>query len=93
MSLFELLLHCLNFAAPAAMVAGFVVLASSILFRKARPLLNRWLQWAAIFGVGLSALLLGLWAFGTDGKLATYAVLVVACGTVQWLLLRGWLLK
>lgn len=93
MSLIDLLLHSLNFAAPAAVVAGLLVLCNSVLFRKTRAQMNSWFQWAAIFLVGLSALLLGLWAFGTDGKLATYTVLVLGCNTAQWLLMRGWQLK
>ncbi len=93
MSLIELLLHALNFAAPAVMVAAISVLCSRIVYAKSRPLANRWLQLAINFAVGLSALLLGLWVFGTDGKLATYSVLVVGCGTVQWLLMRAWQLK
>ncbi len=93
MSLLELLLHALNFAAPALVVALIVVLCSRILYAKSRPLANGWLQLAVNFAVGMGALVLGLWVFGTDGKLATYAVLVVGCGTAQWLLLRAWQLK
>ena len=29
-----------------------------------------------------------LW--GRDGKMLTYAALVVACATCQWVLVRGW---
>ena len=35
-------------------------------------------------------LLAALIVFGRDGKMATYAALVVAIASSQWLLLRGW---
>lgn len=36
------------------------------------------------------ALLAGLAYFGNDGKMATYAALVVACASSQWVLVKGW---
>ena len=39
---------------------------------------------------GLVALGAGLWWFGRDGKMATYAVLVVAVATAQWVVGRAW---
>jgi hypothetical protein len=35
-------------------------------------------------------LLAGLWFFGRDGKMLTYAALVVASATVQWVMLGLW---
>jgi hypothetical protein len=32
----------------------------------------------------------GLVVSGRDGTMLTYAALVVVCGTVQWLAMRGW---
>ena len=32
----------------------------------------------------------GLVLWGRDGKMLTYAALVVACATCQWVLVRGW---
>jgi hypothetical protein len=32
----------------------------------------------------------GLWVFGRDGKMATYAALVVVVGSTQWLMGGGW---
>ncbi|MES3011713.1 MAG: hypothetical protein V4738_13075 [Pseudomonadota bacterium] len=78
--------HTVNFIAPAL----FVALALSLLSRFNR---KRRLAWrAALVQLGLVAtagslgLLAGLWVFGMDGKLASYALLVVGCGTAQWLL-------
>jgi len=28
--------------------------------------------------------------FGHDGKMATYAAMVLACGTSQWVAAKGW---
>ena len=39
--------------------------------------------WGAVLAAGLV-----LW--GRDGKMLTYAALVVACATCQWVLVRGW---
>ncbi|WP_366887921.1 hypothetical protein [Rhodoferax sp.] len=56
---------------------------------KNRPLTQHWYAQAAInFVVCLLVLLGGLWFFGHDGKMATYAALVLACATSQWLLSR-----
>ena len=35
-------------------------------------------------------LLAGLWLLGRDGKVLTYAALVLATASCQWLLQRGW---
>ena len=32
----------------------------------------------------------GLIYFGQDGKMATYAVLLMSVGTMQWVLTKGW---
>jgi hypothetical protein len=87
---FDLLIHLLNFAAPAVAV-GFLAAAA------ARVLLPRqlgsvgWLMWVAINTIaGLAVSAAGLWHFGVDGKMATYAALVLAIASTQWLLVRGW---
>ena len=41
---------------------------------------------AACVAVTLAGLVLS----GRDGKMLTYAALVVACATCQWVLVRGW---
>jgi hypothetical protein len=82
-------LHIIGFAAPAFFVALAVTFAARWLRLAAQPL--RWWAQAAInFTVGVAALALGLWHFGVDGKMATYAGLVVAVATAQWLCSRGW---
>ena len=86
----DFLIHALNFAAPALALAPLLALAAHVLMpNKAagRALLAQ----AAINSVaGVAVLAAGLWVFGRDGKMATYAALVLAMATVQWLASRGW---
>jgi hypothetical protein len=86
----DLLIHLLNFAAPAFVVALLVASAARVLL-SGQSLGGSW--WASIainFIAGLAVCGAGLWHFGVDGKMATYAALVVVVATSQWLLARGW---
>ena len=86
----DVLIHLLNFAAPALAVA--LLVASFARFVMAGPLgaVSWWASFAinSIAGLGVSAA--GLWHYGVDGKMATYAAVVVAVATSQWLLARAW---
>ena len=53
-------------------------------------MLAGWAQVLINFAVCLALLLLGLVFFGRDGKMATYALLVLGAATTQWMLVRGW---
>ena len=86
----ELLIQLLNFVAPALFVAIVVALASRLFTRKVPVAKSWWAQTTINFVVGVAALLLGLWYFGHDGKMATYTALVVGCATSQWAMTRGW---
>jgi hypothetical protein len=83
--------HLLNFMAPALFVAlGLVLLARlmSRFFRSKRPLTQRlWAQVAIIFVVNLLVLTAGLVFFGNDGKMPTYAALVLCAAVCQGILL------
>ena len=87
---FDLLIHLLNFAAPALAVAALV--ASFARFVMAGPLgaVSWWASFAINSIAGLAMSAAGLWHYGVDGKMATYAALVVAVATSQWLLARAW---
>lgn len=84
----------LNFMAPAAFVALFVVMVVHVFARffrsKKPPALSLPAQLAIIFVASLALLVAGLVIFGRDGKMASYALLAVGAATCQWLLLRGW---
>ena len=86
--------HILNFIAPAAMVALLLVLSSRIFSRflvSKRPVAQSiWEQAATIFIVNVLALAAGLVFFGNDGKMATYAAMVLAAAVCQWILFKGW---
>jgi len=84
------LLHLLSFVAPALAVGVLVALAARVVApRSARP--GRWwLPFVLDCTVGVAVLVAGLWYFGRDGKMATYAALVVAVATCEWLARRAW---
>jgi hypothetical protein len=82
--------HLLNFVAPAAALAVLMVLAGWIFKPKSAPALAWYAQVAILFVVCVATLAAGLWWWGRDGRMATYAALVVVAGTCQWLLIRGW---
>lgn len=90
MSFLELARHLLAFAAPAAVVALLVPLGARLAMA---PVAARtsWRACVAInFVVGLAVLGGGLVVFGHDGKMATYAALVLGVASAQWLAGRAW---
>lgn len=86
----DLFIHLLSFAAPALVVALLVTLAAPLLLPKG----GRTVRWRTAFVLnftaGLATLLAGLWVFGVDGKMATYAALLVVVASTQWLVGRAW---
>jgi hypothetical protein len=86
--------HLLNFIAPAAVVALLLVLLSRIFsrFLVSKRAFNQsiWAQAAIIFIVNVIVLAAGLVFFGNDGKMATYAAMVLAAAACQWVLFKGW---
>ena len=83
--------HLLNFMAPAALIAGLLVLFSRLFFgvfrSKTGVAQSWWAQFAINFIVGVGVLAAGLVLLGRDGKMLTYVALVLASATCQ-----GWLL-
>ncbi|MGH8846523.1 MAG: hypothetical protein ACREXQ_04665 [Polaromonas sp.] len=86
--------HLLNFMAPAALVALLLVALSRLFFgffKSKRPFaLTWWAQTAIVFVANVAILTAGLLFFGHDGKMLTYAALVLGAALCQWVLLRGW---
>jgi hypothetical protein len=82
--------HLANFLAPALAVGVVLALAGS-LFITNRAVPPGLIAQAAInFVAGAAALGVGLWFFGRDGKMASYAALIVVAATSQWAGGRGW---
>jgi hypothetical protein len=86
----DLLDHLLSFVAPALAVALLVTLTAPLVLPRAAQGPAWWARFAINCAAGLIALGAGLWYFGHDGKMATYAVLVLAVATAQWLAARAW---
>jgi hypothetical protein len=83
-------IHLLSFAAPAFAVAVLVALAARVIMPR-QPTGPAWWAHVAInFVAGVAVLVAGLWYFGVDGKMATYAALAVAIAACQWLCGRAW---
>ncbi len=82
--------HLLNFIAPALGVGFLCALLGRFGPRPSGRRMPWWAQGAVNVGVGVAVLVGGLVVLGQDGRLATYAVLVLACGTSQWLVSGAW---
>jgi hypothetical protein len=90
MGFFDVVFHALGFMLPALAVALMVTFAGRFL-KQNRPLALSFIARSAInFVVCLTALLIGLVLTGRDGKMMTYLAMVLASGTVQWLISGGW---
>ena len=85
----DLALHLTGFAAPAVFLAVLLPLASRLLLRRQAGVGVAW-QVTLVLLAGLAVLAGGLWWFGRDGKMLTYAALVLATATAQWLAARSW---
>lgn len=86
----DFLLHLLGFLAPAFVLALATALGARVL-NVAGSAGRGWKGPFAInFIAGSAVLVAGLWWFGRDGKMATYAGLVLAVASAQWLSARAW---
>lgn len=90
MSLTDILLHLLNFVAPALALALLLPWLPRFLWKKSTSGLAWWAQAAINFVVGVAVLTGCLWWLGRDGKMAAYGLLVLALASSQWLLSCAW---
>ena len=88
--LLDAFFHLANFIAPAFFVALALLLAARLLWPQRARARSRWLTFALLLAVGLAALAGGLWLWGQDARMASYAALVLACASALWLWLRLW---
>ena len=92
MTVWQLILHLLNFVLPALAMAAFMPWAGRWVMRSrgAVPVRRR-MAVHAMCGVGV--LVAGLVVQGYDGEMATYAALVLVAATAEWAMHRGWKLQ
>jgi type III secretory pathway component EscT len=89
MGLLDLINHFLNFLAPA-MVVGLLLAVVAPFFNKKWPSAHAVIAQTAINSIaGVLVLVLGLWVFGRDAKMASYGAMLVSVASVQWWFLRG----
>lgn len=76
--------HIANFLAPAITVAAIASVLAKLLWRSdlRRVAWFRLFAWAA--GVCAGVLIARLVVFGRDGRMATYAAMVVGCAIALW---------
>lgn len=85
----DFLVHLTSFLAPALFL-GLALPPAARLLLPGRPG-GRFRLQAALVALAAAAVLAGgLWWFGRDGKMATYAAAVLAAASTQWLLVRAW---
>lgn len=90
MSLDDFVWHVAGFLAPALFVALGVALLARVIWQKMPPARALHTQIAINFGVCVAVLLAGLALTSHDGRMGTYAALVLACAAAQaWQLRRG----
>ncbi len=80
MTVLDALFHLVNFILPAVFVGGALALWGRRHSR--RSVRQTWLMNSVI---GIVAMIAGLILFGVDGKMLSYALLVVACSLSQLL--------
>jgi hypothetical protein len=86
----DLLNHLLNFVAPALFVGILICLSTRVFMRRTAGGLSLGKQMVVNVVVGTAAMAGGLLIFGRDGKMASYAALVICCATSQWCMSRSW---
>ena len=74
-----------NFGLPAVALSLGITLWGSFQFRRQAQIKWLW-RWLLNVTCGLAVLVGGLVMTGHDGKMATYAALVLVCATLEWAL-------
>ena len=78
--------NLLNFMAPALCTGAMVAAFAPVFGMARRAGVSLLWQMAVNALVGVLALAAGLWYFGHDGKMESYAAMVVLIGSAQWAL-------
>ena len=76
--------HIANFFAPSVALGGLAALATRLLWRRELADASGWRLWAWTSGAAGLASVGGLLAFQHDGRMATYAAMVLAAAAGLW---------
>ncbi len=76
--------HLLNLFMPAAMLAGLSAGLVKVLWRRELKTLTWWRLTAPAAAAGAAVTLAGLVWTGHDGRMTTYAAMVLACALALW---------
>lgn len=79
MGVLDLIYHLFNFVAPALVVSLVLVGVAPYLMPKRASAPGARAQAAINFVAGVLGLAVGLWFFGRDGKMASYALMLLLC--------------
>jgi hypothetical protein len=80
----DVIWHIGNLFAPAVLMGGLAAALSKLLWRRELASV-RWCQLAGPACAACSVMvLLGLVIFGSDGRMATYGAMVLACAATLW---------
>ncbi len=89
----DFLNHLLNFVLPAVALGVMMPLLGRLLWRSVSVKRSLKAQMVVTTLACLAVLVAGLVVFGVDGKMATYAGVVLAAGGCQWWWQGGWRIK
>lgn len=84
MQVTDALWHIVNFFVPALALGGMAALATRWLWRRELAGVSVWRLWAWASGAAAMVSVGGLLTFQHDGKMATYAAMVVASALALW---------
>jgi hypothetical protein len=76
--------HLTNFLAPALVLGAFAAGMTKLIWRRALAGVGFLRLWAWTGGAALLASIGGLVVFARDGRMATYAAMVLACAAALW---------
>ena len=76
--------HLTNFLAPPVVLAAFAAALTRAVWRRELLPGRGWRLWGWASGATALTSLAGLALFGHDGRIATYAAMVLACALALW---------
>lgn len=86
----SLIVHLVNFLAPAFFMAAWIGVLTRLLWRHKPSLVKPWQQFVLNSLAGIAVLVGGMVVGGQDGKMLTYTSLLVVCASLQWVFFRAW---